>query len=113
MIGIKKIDPTLDTTKVLDAIEKAVHTVVKPYGFRKHGRTLHRFVSGDISQVINFQLGQAYLSRRQPRRNIIMNMSAIFALALVKLKVKKYPAITFASLWTASRRTSFVRFRRW
>ena len=60
MLGIKKIDPTLDTTKVLDAIEKAVHTVVKPYGFRKHGRTLHRFVSGDISQVINFQLGQAY-----------------------------------------------------
>lgn len=61
MLGIRKIDPTLDTTKVLDAIEKAVHTVVKPYGFKKHGRTLHRFVSGDISQVINFQLGQAYL----------------------------------------------------
>ena len=34
---------------------------MKPYGFTKHGRTLHRFVSGDISQVINFQLGQAYL----------------------------------------------------
>lgn len=60
MLGIKKIDPTLDTTKVLNAIEKAVHAVVKPYGFRKHGRTLHRFLSEDISQVINFQLGQAY-----------------------------------------------------
>lgn len=60
MLGIKKSDPTLNTSKVLDAIEKAVYTAVKPHGFRKHGRTLHRFVSGDISQVINFQLGQAY-----------------------------------------------------
>lgn len=60
MLGTKKIDPTLDTTKVLNAIEKAVHAVMKPYGFRKHGRTLHRFVSEDISQVIDFQLGQAY-----------------------------------------------------
>lgn len=60
MLGIKKIDPNLDTEKVLDIIEKAVYAVVKPYGFRKHGRTLHRFVSCDISQVINFQLGQAH-----------------------------------------------------
>lgn len=60
MLGIRKIDPALDTSKVLDTIEKAVHAVVKPYGFRKHGRTLHRFVSGDISQVIHFQTGQAY-----------------------------------------------------
>lgn len=60
MLGIRKIDPDLDTSKVLDTIEKAVHAVVKPYGFRKHGRTLHRFVSGDISQVIHFQTGQAY-----------------------------------------------------
>ncbi len=60
MLGIKKIDPTLDTTQVLNTIEKAIHAAVKPYGFRKHGRTLHRFVFDDISQVINFQLGQAY-----------------------------------------------------
>lgn len=60
MSGVKKGQPDLDTTKVLDGIEAAVYALVKPYGFRKHGRTLHRFVSGDISQVIHFQLGQAY-----------------------------------------------------
>ena len=61
MLGTKKIDPNLDTVKLLDEIEKAVYARIRPYGFRKHGRTLHRFVDGDISQVINFQLGQAYL----------------------------------------------------
>lgn len=60
MPGINQIDPKPYTSKTLDAIEKAVHTAVKPYGFRKYGRTLHRFVSEDISQVIHFQLGQAY-----------------------------------------------------
>lgn len=49
-----------DVTKSLDRIEKEVLTCVKPYGFRKYGRTLHRFVDGDISQVVGFQLGQAY-----------------------------------------------------
>ena len=47
-------------TKVLDSIEKVVYAAVKPFGFEKHGRTLHRFVSGDISQVITFRLGQVY-----------------------------------------------------
>ena len=60
MRKIKKTDPTLDTSKVLDVIEQAVYIAIKPYGFKKYGRTLHRFVSDDISQVINFQLGQAY-----------------------------------------------------
>lgn len=60
MLGVKKIDSDLDTSKILDVIENAIYAVVKAYGFRKHGRTLHRFVSGDISQVINFQLGQSY-----------------------------------------------------
>lgn len=50
----------IDAPKILDEIEKTVYAVLKPHGFRKHGRTLHRFVSGDISQVINFQLGQSY-----------------------------------------------------
>ena len=49
-----------EVTKSLDRIEKEVLTCVKPYGFRKYGRTLHRFVDGDISQVVGFQLGQAY-----------------------------------------------------
>lgn len=60
MLGMKKVDPKLDTGKVLDVIEEEVYAVVRSYGFRKYGRTLHRFVSEDISQVINFQLGQAY-----------------------------------------------------
>lgn len=44
---------------VLDEIVNAVYEELKPLGFHKYGRTLHRFVSGDISQVINFQLGEA------------------------------------------------------
>ena len=46
-------------TNVLDEIENAVYKELKPHGFRRYGRTLHRFVSGDISQVIHFQLGEA------------------------------------------------------
>ena len=33
----------------MDEIETAVYQTLKPRGFRKHGRTLHRFVSEDIS----------------------------------------------------------------
>ena len=50
-------DKQLDTKPIVDAIEKAVYAEVKPLGFKKHGRTLHRFVDGDISQVIKFQVG--------------------------------------------------------
>lgn len=60
MLGERKIDPELDTRRILDKIEGAVLTAVKPYGFKRYGRTLHRFVSGDISQVIHFQLGPAH-----------------------------------------------------
>lgn len=51
---LKKLRPG-----VLDEIVNAVYEELKPLGFRKYGQTLHRFVSGDISQVINFQLGEA------------------------------------------------------
>lgn len=50
-------DKELDTKAIVNAIEKAVYAEVKPLGFRKYGRTLHRFVDEDISQVINFQNG--------------------------------------------------------
>ena len=46
----------------IDRIEAGMYQLVKPCGFRRYGRTLHRFVSGDISQVISFQCGQAYLN---------------------------------------------------
>ncbi len=46
----------------LDQIENAIYKELKEYGFRKHGRTLCRFVGpeADIAQIITFQLGQAY-----------------------------------------------------
>lgn len=47
----------IDVPKTVDEIETAVYVHLKPYGFKKHGRTLHRFVSEDISQVIHFQSG--------------------------------------------------------
>ncbi len=50
----------LSTTETVDIIENLVYEELKPLGFRKFGRTLHRFVSEDISQVINFQVGLAY-----------------------------------------------------
>lgn len=58
MFGFRK-NVEMNTPTVIGEIESAVYAVVKPIGFRKHGRTLHRFVSGDISQIINFQCGQA------------------------------------------------------
>ena len=50
----------IDVTERIDSIENAVYKQLKEFGFKKHGRTLHRFVSEDISQVINFQCGQPY-----------------------------------------------------
>ena len=48
-------------TQQIDQIETNVFRRLKLFGFAKHGRTLHRYVSGNISQVIEFQCGQAYL----------------------------------------------------
>ena len=45
-----------EITLKIDRIEAGVYQLVKPRGFRRHGRTLHRFVSGDISQVISTSL---------------------------------------------------------
>ncbi len=47
----------LSSTESVDVIERIVYEYLKPLGFRKYGRTLHRFVDGDISQVVNFQNG--------------------------------------------------------
>ncbi len=48
---------SINTTEIVDEIENSVYSRLKPLGFRKFGRTLHRFVSEDLSQVINFQSG--------------------------------------------------------
>jgi len=50
----------IDTGAILDEVERTIYLAVKPFGFRRYGRTLHRFVSGDISQVIHFQTGPVY-----------------------------------------------------
>ena len=55
MFGLLKKKAKINTTQIVDKIETAVYEHVKPYGFKKYGRTLHRFVSQDISQVIHFQ----------------------------------------------------------
>lgn len=47
----------LTSTESVDIIENIVYEYLKPLGFKKHGRTLHRFVEGDISQVVHFQNG--------------------------------------------------------
>lgn len=47
-------------TKALDEVQAAVYALLRPLGFRRHGRVLHRFVSGDISQVVAFRRGMAY-----------------------------------------------------
>lgn len=46
----------LSPVKTADEIEKQVYEFLKPYGFKKFGRTLGRFVDGDIFQLVNFQI---------------------------------------------------------
>ncbi|MBQ9133219.1 MAG: DUF4304 domain-containing protein [Clostridia bacterium] len=57
MFNFFKKAQDIDVTQTVDEIEAAVYAYIKPLGFRKYGRTLHRFVSEDISQVIHFQSG--------------------------------------------------------
>ena len=57
MFGLFRKKAEINTTQIVNEIEAAVYAHLKPYGFKKHGRTLHRFVSEDISQVIHFQSG--------------------------------------------------------
>ncbi len=45
------------TTEKVDIIENIVYEYLKPFGFKKHGRVLHRFVDSDISQVVEFENG--------------------------------------------------------
>ncbi len=47
----------VDTTKVVDEIERTVYQWARQYGFHKFGRTLNRIVEQDIVQVIHFQNG--------------------------------------------------------
>ena len=60
-----------DAKQTLDEIEAAVYAHLKPLGFRKHGRTLHRFVSGDISQAVSFQV---YRNMMEPSDKFCVNL---------------------------------------
>lgn len=77
--------------KRIDYIENEVFQSVKKYGFRKYGRTLHRFVSGDISQVINFQCGQAYRDETHLMWvNIGIRVPECFECSFEYSEIKKY-----------------------
>lgn len=43
------------SAETIKNIEKLVYERLKPLGFRKHGKNLHRFVDGDISQIVYFR----------------------------------------------------------
>ena len=60
-----------DAKQTLDEIVAAVYAHLKPLGFRKFGRTLHRFVSGDISQVVSFQV---YRNMMEPSDKFCVNL---------------------------------------
>lgn len=47
----------LSSAESVDVIQKIVYDFLKPLGFRRHGRVMHRFVDGDISQVVELQNG--------------------------------------------------------
>ena len=57
LFDLFKKQEKINVTEIADEIERRVYPALKPLGFRKYGRTLHRFVSEDISQVIHFQSG--------------------------------------------------------
>ena len=57
LFDLFKKQDAITVPEVTDEIEGRIYPALKPLGFRKHGRTLHRFVSEDISQVIHFQSG--------------------------------------------------------
>lgn len=56
MASFSKSKP-FSSAEAVNEIQKVVFNYLKPMGFKKYGRTMHRFTDGDISQVINFQNG--------------------------------------------------------
>jgi len=50
--------PKSEFAKRLDIIQAAVHSFLKPSGFRKKGRTHNRSTKGGLVHVVSFQMGQ-------------------------------------------------------
>ncbi len=87
MFGKSKIS----YTEKVNLIESAVYEELMPLGFKKHGRTLHRFVSGDVSQVVNFQIGPAYCNMNNLMWvNIGIRIPECDRVAMESSKNKKY-----------------------
>ena len=57
LFDLFKKQDAINVPEITDEIEGRIYPALKPLGFRRYGRTLHRFVSGDLSQVIHFQSG--------------------------------------------------------
>lgn len=86
-----KTKAEIDVTERISYIENYVYDELKKCGFRKHGRTLHRFVSGDISQVISFQCGQAYREETHLMWvNIGIRVPESFERTFTRSPLKKY-----------------------
>lgn len=49
--------PKSEIAKNLDVIQGAVHSFLKPLGFRKKGRTHNRHTNGGLTHVVGFQMG--------------------------------------------------------
>ena len=104
MLDFLKKKTEITTTQIVDEIEAAVLEHVKPYGFKKHGRTLHRFVSQDISQVIHFQSGMPTdgMNLKRRRKNTTTCMSVLFAHDWESLVAKKKRGMIFTRKQTRS-----------
>jgi hypothetical protein len=50
--------PKSDFAEQLDAIQAQVTAFLKPFGFRKKGRTHNRTTEAGLVQVVNFQMGE-------------------------------------------------------
>lgn len=57
----------MDAGRLLDEVEAAIAACLKPCGFTRHGHVFHRFVEGDISQVVEVVPEAAFVRRRSFR----------------------------------------------
>ena len=85
----------LSTTESVDIIENMLYENLRPLGFKKFGRSLHRFVETDISQVVTFQNGcpqKGILGVMWVRIGIRVPESADMEFILTSPLKKYYPA---------------------
>ena len=71
----------LTAVQTVDLVEKQVYEYLKPYGFKKYGRTLGRFTDTDIFQIVNFQIitpGKIILktgeTKNEKKQKLVVNL---------------------------------------